>query len=64
MTSGTGVSMLCACSMATGGGANSCESSAGGVSSDTNWATDSFGRWVIVLAQLGSVSSGSTDPFV
>ncbi len=48
----------------TGGGANSWELSAGGVSETNRWATDSFGRWVIVLAQLGSVSSGRTDPFV
>ena len=63
MISGTGDSTLAACSTATGGGANSCESSGGGASG-TNWATDSFGRWVIVPAQLGSVSSGRTVPFV
>jgi hypothetical protein len=63
MTSGVGVSTLGACSTATGGGANSCESSGGGVSG-TNCATDSFGRTVIVPAQLGSLSSGRTVPLV
>ena len=45
MISAVGASALTACSTATGGGANSCESSGGGVSG-TNCATDSFGRTV------------------
>jgi len=64
MISAVGASALAACSITTGAGRRTAVSRAAEARiGDELLRPDSFGRTVIVPAQLGSVSSGRTVPF-